>query len=122
LAAYVIFYLRSEHEYASVVSNSVTSTESNKLESIQQKFATLCYNNFFPDVYYRYTDALEYLKLHTLQKGMCHFGVLFPVKVYLGFKFCSSLLQSVSLQAPTQHLIGFLCSGFISSRNNCSSV
>jgi hypothetical protein len=37
------------------------------------------------------TDALEYLKLHTLQKGVYHFGVLFLIQVYFSFKFYSLL-------------------------------
>jgi hypothetical protein len=38
--------LRSKLEYASVVWNSVTSTDSNKLERIQQKFASVCFYRF----------------------------------------------------------------------------
>jgi hypothetical protein len=33
-------------EYASVVWNSITSTDAKKLESIQQKFATVCFYQF----------------------------------------------------------------------------
>jgi hypothetical protein len=36
--------IRCKLEYASVVWNSVTTTDANKLERIQQKFAALCYN------------------------------------------------------------------------------
>jgi hypothetical protein len=39
---------RSKLEYASVVWNSVTTTDANKVERIQQKFAALCYNRFHP--------------------------------------------------------------------------
>jgi hypothetical protein len=38
--------VRSKLEYASVVWNSVTLTNSSKLESIQRKFAALCYTRF----------------------------------------------------------------------------
>ncbi|KDR18918.1 hypothetical protein L798_06656 [Zootermopsis nevadensis] len=34
--------VRSKLEYASVVWNSITTTDANKLERIQQKFAALC--------------------------------------------------------------------------------
>jgi hypothetical protein len=45
-------------EYASVAWNSITSTDANKLERIQQSFATLCFNRFFPQVRYSYSLAL----------------------------------------------------------------
>jgi hypothetical protein len=39
--------VRSKLDYASVVLNSVTSTDSAKLEIIQRKFAALCYTRFY---------------------------------------------------------------------------
>jgi hypothetical protein len=38
----------SKLERASVIRNSITSTDANKLEGIQRKFAALFYNRFFP--------------------------------------------------------------------------
>jgi hypothetical protein len=35
-------------EYASVVWNSITATDSKKLERIQQKFTYVCFYRFFP--------------------------------------------------------------------------
>jgi hypothetical protein len=43
--------VRSKFEYASVVWNSIMTTDANKLERIQQKFAALCYNRFLPHVH-----------------------------------------------------------------------
>jgi hypothetical protein len=34
-------------EYASVVWNSITSADANKLERMQQKFASVCFYRFF---------------------------------------------------------------------------
>jgi hypothetical protein len=39
--------VRSKLEYASIVWNSITSTDSAYLERIQRKFAALCYTIFF---------------------------------------------------------------------------
>jgi hypothetical protein len=45
---YMLYFtlVRSKTEYASVVWNSITTTDANKLERIQQKFAVLCRNLF----------------------------------------------------------------------------
>jgi hypothetical protein len=61
----------SKVEYASVVWNSITSTDANKLERIQQKFTALCFKRFFLQADYCYGFALE-LKLHILQKRRYH--------------------------------------------------
>jgi hypothetical protein len=47
---------------------SITSTDANKLESIQQKFTALCLKRFFPQADYCYGFALEQFKLHTFQE------------------------------------------------------
>jgi hypothetical protein len=44
--------VRSKLEYASVAWNSVTITDSNKLERIQRQFTALCHIRFFQDVEY----------------------------------------------------------------------
>jgi hypothetical protein len=99
--------IRSKLEYASVVLNSITTTDANKLERIQQKFAARCCNRFLPNVHYNYANALEYLKLHTLRKRRYHLDALFLIQVYLGFKFCPSVLETVGLRVPTRHLRDF---------------
>jgi len=46
----LIFYftlIRNKLGYASVVRNSITSTDAKKLESIQRKFVALCQYRFF---------------------------------------------------------------------------
>jgi hypothetical protein len=57
----ILFFelVRSEVEYASVVWNSITSTDANKLQRIQQKFTALCFKCFFLQADYCYGFALE---------------------------------------------------------------
>jgi hypothetical protein len=44
--------VRSKLKYASVVWNSNTFTDDNKLQCIQQKFASVCFYRLFPHVPY----------------------------------------------------------------------
>jgi hypothetical protein len=58
--------VRSKLQYASVVWNSLITTDSNKLEHIQKKFATLCYNRYFKNHNaYNFNYVLDNLKLNT---------------------------------------------------------
>jgi hypothetical protein len=47
--------IRSKLQHVSVVWNSITSTDANKLERIQQKFAVLCFSFFYPNAYTLHT-------------------------------------------------------------------
>jgi hypothetical protein len=66
------------------------STDDNKLERIQQRFAALCFNSFSPEVHYCYFLAPEELKLHTLRMRMHRLDALFLTQVYIGFKLLVS--------------------------------
>jgi hypothetical protein len=92
--------VRSKVEYASVVWNSITTTNAKKLERIQHKFAALCLKRVVPQVDYSYDLALEQLKLHTLRKRRYHFDALFLTQLYRGSKFCPSVLETVGLRVP----------------------
>jgi hypothetical protein len=88
---YVLYFtlIRSKLEYASVVWNSITSTNAKELERIQQKFASVCVSLPFPRVPYSCTFALEKSSLHSLLKRRHHLDALFFfVQVYRGFKSC----------------------------------
>jgi hypothetical protein len=69
--------VRSKLEYASVIWNSITPTDANKLGRIQQKSAALCFNRFFPQAHCSYYLALEMINLHSLRMRRHHFDPLF---------------------------------------------
>jgi hypothetical protein len=107
-------------EYASVVWNSITSTDVNKLERIQQGFAALCFNRFFPQFHYCYPLALEEVKLRTLLMRRHRLDALFLIQVYLGSKFWPSVLEIAGLPVPARHIR--LCMfNVCSSCKNCPS-
>jgi hypothetical protein len=92
--------VRSKLEYASVVWNSITSTDANKLERIQQRFAALCFNRLFPQVHYCYSLALKELKMHTLRMRRHCLDALIRTQDYFGFKISHSVLEIVGLRVP----------------------
>jgi hypothetical protein len=69
--------VRPRLEYASVVWNSITTTDSKKLERIQQKFASDCYYRFFPNLPYSYESASYKLNLPSLSTRRHHLDALF---------------------------------------------
>jgi hypothetical protein len=99
---YMLYFtlVRSKLQYASVVWNFITTTDSNKLRRIQQTFSALSYNRFLPHVYYNYAKALDYLKLHTKHKRRYHLHTLFLIQVYRGLKYCPSLSEPNVLRVP----------------------
>jgi hypothetical protein len=68
--------VRSKLEYTSVAWNSVTVTDSNKLERVQKTFAALCQKRFFQDVEYHYNNVLGKLNLQTLRIRRRHSDAL----------------------------------------------
>jgi hypothetical protein len=109
--------VRSKLEYASVVWNSITTTDANKLECIQQKFAALCYNRILSHVHYSYANVFKtpYLTQEQLD-------ALFLIQVYRGMKYCPSLLEAVGLRVPTRYLKDVSVFNFSPSIKNCPSA
>jgi hypothetical protein len=82
-----ITLVTSKLEYASVVWNSITSTDANKLERIQQRFEALSFNRFFPGAHYCYSLVLEELNLQTLRTRRHRFDAHFLTQMYFGLNY-----------------------------------
>jgi hypothetical protein len=57
--------------------DAITSTDANRLECIQQRYAALCSNRYFPQVHYCYSLALVGLILCTLHMRRHHLNALY---------------------------------------------
>jgi hypothetical protein len=112
--------IRSKLEYASVVWNSVTNTDSNKLESTQRKFAALCHNRFLYDMKYHYSNMLAMLNLRSLHTRRRHIDALFLICVFKGVKNCPSVLQTVGILAPSRNIRNIFL--FCCSSSHCPSA
>jgi hypothetical protein len=112
--------VRSNLEYASFVWNSVTSTDDNKLERIQQRFEPLCFNSF-SQAHYCYSLALDKLKLHILHMRKHRLNTIFLNQVYLGSNFCPSVYEIVSFRVPALYIRDFALFNVCSCKN-CPSA
>jgi hypothetical protein len=70
-------WVKSKLEYASEDRNIFASAYANKLDRIQQKFASDCFYRFLLRIPYSYIFALEKLSLHFLHKLILHTDALF---------------------------------------------
>jgi hypothetical protein len=117
-----IALVRSKLDYASVVWNSITSTDASKLERIQQRFAALRFYRFFPQICYCYTLALQELNLHTLRMSRHRLDAVFLTQVYSGSKFWPSVLETDGLRVPPRRIRDFALFSVCYSRKNCPST
>jgi hypothetical protein len=86
---------------SSVVWNSITTTDSAKLERIQRKFVTLCYTRFFNGVCdYKYEEILVRLNFLTLHLRRRHLDALFLITVFKEKISCSSVLIQLVCAYP----------------------
>jgi hypothetical protein len=99
--------VRSKLEYASVAWNSVTITDSNKLERVQRIFAAICQQRFFQDVEYHYDNIFGKLNLQTLHIRRRHFDAFFLINVFSGTKHYPSVLEIVGILVPTRNIRNF---------------
>jgi hypothetical protein len=105
--------------YASVVWNSVTITDCNKLEGIQRKFAALYHNRVFK--LYNITIIIDFKKILTPHIRLHHSDVFSLINAFCGANRCpSSLPETFGIRVPTRNARNF--TEFRCSTNHCPSA
>jgi hypothetical protein len=100
--------VRSRLEYASVIWNNLTLTDSKKLESIQRKFANLCHYRFPQLVSPRNYDLiLNCINFRTLYSRRRHLHALFLINVFKGKINCHSIIDTVGIRVPIRQIRDF---------------
>jgi hypothetical protein len=103
-----ITLIRSKLEYASVAWNNLALADSNKLENILKKFASLCYNRFIQsNSFCEYEFMLNYLKFKTLYCRRQNLDALFLISVFKNRTECGSIMDTVGLRVPTKQIKDF---------------
>jgi hypothetical protein len=115
--------VRVKLQYASVVWNSITSTDAKELELIQRKFVALCYNRFLSrdSNGYSYANALQVLNLRTLHEERHQIDAIFVINVFLGSKSYPSTMDIIGLRVPFRNLLDFPLFHVSSFYKNCPS-
>jgi hypothetical protein len=95
--------VRPKLENASLVWNSVTSTDAKKLERIQRKFVAPCYNRLLSadSKGYSYANVLHVLNLRTLHDRRYQLDAVFVINGLWGSKSFASTMDIIGL--PSYH-------------------
>jgi hypothetical protein len=117
----LIFYLAlvtTKLAYASILWNSITSTDAKKLASIQLKFVALSQYRFFTHDHVIYEDFLKFLKRPSLHSRRIYLDALFLISVCWGLKCCPSLFVITGIR---EILLNFRNSSLFTAtcNNNC---
>jgi hypothetical protein len=100
--------ITSKLEYASVVWNNISLTDSNKIENIQRKFANLCYYLFFQADFLRnYNSILNCLNFRTLHSRRRRLHALFLINIFKAKINYPSILDSVGIRVSTRQIREF---------------
>jgi hypothetical protein len=101
--------VRPKLEYASVAWNSITRTDSSKLETVQIKFATLYHSRFCAGVCgSNYEGMLSRLNISTLRSRRKHLDALFLINAFKNKISFSSIFDTVNLRIPSRRIRDFL--------------
>jgi hypothetical protein len=121
---YVLYFtlVVSKLEYASGVFNFTTSTDTNKLERIQQKFASVFFYRFFPRISYNYTDASEKLSLQYLRKRRHHLDASFLFRSIVGLNLVHPFWKTLSFVFSPNNLRGSSLFRVRPSNKHCPSA
>jgi hypothetical protein len=105
LKVWYITLILLKFEYASVAENKLTLSHSNKLESIQRKFAKLCYNRFIqPTSYCNYESVLNYLDFKILYSRREYMDALFRIDVFKNKVDYCSFVDTVIRHVPANKI------------------
>jgi hypothetical protein len=108
--------VRPKLEYASVAWNSITSTDSIKLERVQIKFATLYHSRFCAGVCgSNYEGILSRLNISALNSRRKRLDALFRINVFKNKISCSFIFDTFNLRIPSRRIIDF--STFVVNHN-----
>jgi hypothetical protein len=115
LSVLCVVFVQPKLEYASIVCNSITSTDSSKLERVQIKFATLYHSRFCVGVGGNYEGMLSRLTIFTLHSRRKHLDALFLINVFKNKISRSSIFDTVNLHIPFRRIRDF--STFVVNHN-----
>jgi hypothetical protein len=108
LVVLYIALIRFKLEYASVVWNKLTLTDSNKIENKQRKFANLCCYRFFFQfgMLRNYDLILSHLNFRMLYSRR-HLDALFLINVFKGKINCHSIMDLLVPRVPGRKIREF---------------
>lgn len=100
----VLYYtlVRSRLEYASVAWNSITNTDSKKIENIQKKFLSLCAFRCLPNFDLTYIELCDYFKCPSLFSRRSDIDYTFFCKILKGDLLCGSMLSQIYIRVPAK--------------------
>ena len=114
--------IRSKLQYASVVWNSVTSTNTSKLECIQHKFFISLSLSLFQSLTMKLYKCPNYLKFLTSKPLEVSHQHAFLLKIYNSSEYFPALLETVGLHWPTWDLRDFTLFNVDLKCCNCPSA
>jgi hypothetical protein len=105
LVVLYIALIRSKPEYASIVWNKLTSTDSNKIENIQTKSENLCYYLLFQfGILRNNVLILSYLHFRTLYFRRQHLDAFILIDFLKGKVNSHSIMDTVSIRVPARQI------------------